>query len=512
MIRAYQARASAPLAALAVLAVGAAAWPFTIDDAFITAHYAARLASGHGLTVVEGPPTDGVTGPLWLLPGALAALVGLSPIAAQKALGLALIALASALVVRRAAQRQGGQIAAPITALLVVAGPTLGVWGAAGLESGAATLALTATMLGATARPRPNALLVGVCVGLLAWLRPEACAAGMVALAATGARGGRRAGAWAAGIAAVFGVAVVAYRLALFGHVLPLAVQAKPGELAAGVDYVLRGALVTTGGAGLVLAGLAGLRAHGAQRWTLALVGVFLGSVAVAGGDWMPGFRLLAPILPTVALLAGIGSRAALLASRRPLARALLGGALLVALGVPLLDLVVQLPEVRAAGATRERAGRPFARWLGARARRVALVDVGFLPYVGGFDAIDLGGVTEPEVARLAGGHLDKLIDPAWLAERAPDALVLHASVAPRISPTGDLLTLAGYPVERRLAELPWVRATFRVERVVEYAPGYVYVVLLRRPTTGAGGRSAAGCPPPCCARGARAAAPRRPG
>jgi len=35
--------------------------------------------------------------------------------------------------------------------------------------------------------------------------------------------------------------------------------------------------------------------------------------------------------------------------------------------------------------------------------------------------------------------------------------------------------------VERRVAAMPFVRLRYRVERVVPYTPGYVYVLLVRR-------------------------------
>ena len=484
MNRALSARIAAPLAALAVLAVGALAWPFTIDDAFITARYAQRLAGGRGLTFIGDDAhaaSDGVTSPLWLLPGVVAQGLGVGPIAAQKLLGLALIALAAALVVSRARRRQGGTRAAWIAALLVAAGPTLGVWGVAGLETGAATLALTAVVLGTMARPRVDALLVGACVGLLAWLRPEALPAGVVALIAVGVRGGRRAAVTSTLLAASLVVGVAVYRVTLFGHLLPLATQAKPAELSAGLAYVARAALVTTGVAGLALAALAARQGRRGDGFTCAIVATYLASVAVAGGDWMPGFRLVAPCLPILALLASVGASRVLLRSRTRAARLATFAAVALAVLVPLVDLGVQLPDVRAAGRTRAEIARPLALWLAHRARNVALVDVGYLAYAGGFDVVDLGGVTDPEVAQTPGGHLDKTIDPAWLAERAPDAIVLHTSTAPRVSPTGALLSLGGYPVERRVAALPWVRAQFQVARIVEYAPGYVYVVMLPR-------------------------------
>jgi arabinofuranosyltransferase len=482
MGRVFRPRVFVALAVLGMLGVGALAWPFTVDDAFVTARYAARLAAGRGLTFVDGPPSDGATGPLWLLPGVLAASVGASAVDAQKVLGLCMMVMAVALVVRRAARRAGGARAAPLVAAFCVAGPTLGVWGGAGLETGAATLALTGALLAATSRPRPRALTAGLCVGALAWLRPEACAAGCVALLAVFVRGDRRATATALGLAGALGLGVLAYRLALFGHALPLALAAKPGELAWGLRYAALGALVTTGGAGLGLAAFAGGRARAGERWLLAAVVVHLCAVALAGGDWMPGFRLLAPILPIAALLAGMRAARGFTFARTLAGKGALALAVVVALAVPALDLAAQLPAVRAAGEARERVGRPLARYLAAHARRVALVDVGFLAWVGGFDVVDLGGITDEGIARLPGPHLGKRIDEAWLLARAPDALVLHATVPPEIDADGALRTLAGYPVERRVAAMPGIRARFRVARVVDYAPGYVYVVLLPRP------------------------------
>src|SRR6185312_15794958 len=70
-------RFAPPLAALATAAVGIASWPYTVDD---------------------GPPTDGITGPLWIVPGVLARWVGADPIAAAKIVGIACAAIAVALL------------------------------------------------------------------------------------------------------------------------------------------------------------------------------------------------------------------------------------------------------------------------------------------------------------------------------------------------------------------------------------------------------------------------------
>ena len=115
-----------------------------------------------------------------------------------------------------------------------------------------------------------------------------------------------------------------------------------------------------------------------------------------------------------------------------------------------------------------------------ARSRRVALVDIGFFGYESGCEVVDLAGITDPEVAAMPGGHLDKHVSSAWLEKRAPDTVLLHSSSQPLAANEGQLLSLRGYPVELRVARSPWVRRNFRVVASYAYAPGYTYVLLRR--------------------------------
>jgi hypothetical protein len=62
-----------------------------------------------------------------------------------------------------------------------------------------------------------------------------------------------------------------------------------------------------------------------------------------------------------------------------------------------------------------------------AGARRVATLDVGWVGAAGDHTVIDLAGVTDPEVARLPGGHTSKRLPPGFLESRRVDALVLLA-------------------------------------------------------------------------------------
>jgi hypothetical protein len=313
-------------------------------------------------------------------------------------------------------------------------------------------------------------------VAALAWLRPELAPAGLVLLVLA-SRGGRRAAvaAWAPALAGV--VSVVAFRLALFGSPLPLSAQAKPPDLLHGAEYVARALVVVFGVAGVIPVALAAGEEPRGRRGLAILLGIHLGAVLLAGGDWMPGFRLLVPVLPLYALVAA-GPIARRLEGRTTRWR---GVAMIAApLLVPVLAGAFTISDVRASGNARDTAGAELADWLGRRGGPVALVDVGYLAYRSGLEVVDLGGITDPTIGTLPGGHAAKAVDPGLLQARDPRLIVLHSTRPPRVE-DGRLRALWGHPVEQRVARMAWVRSRFVVDRVVRYAPGYHYVVLRRR-------------------------------
>jgi hypothetical protein len=457
-----------------VLWVGWRAWPYTVDDAFIVARYARNIAAGLGYAMNPHQPSDGVTGPLWLLPEVLACRWMADPIAIAKAIGLACALLGTWLVLRRLAMRAGGHVAACVAGLLLALSPSVGTWAVAGLETAAAGLLVVAAALAATRRPRVAAWGLGSCVALLAWLRPELALFSVVLLGYALARDRRR-GWIALGLAILGAVSVAGFRYVCFGAFLPLSWAAKAGTFEYGLRYASSSVLLSTSAVGAWLA-LLGARSGRRDDRVLgfALLAHLLATV-LTGGDWMPGYRLLVPVLPIYAWLAAVG--VARLSLRRRRLAALL---LLLACVVPAADLATRLPELRASGGSRDQA-RALADWLRDHARRVALVDVGFLGYASGVEVVDLGGLTDPRIARMPGGHVAKHIDQAYLVERAPDTIVLHSVSTPRVDANGQLRRLDGYDVERRVAALPLVRANYRVDHVFRYAPHYHYVVLTRR-------------------------------
>jgi len=461
------------LAALA-LGLGAGLFVYTVDDAFIVGRYAQRLADGRGYGFVDGPPTDGVTAPIWLVPGVLGAALGADPVQAAKLTGLACAAL-SVLVLHGAARRRAiGALGAGVACGFLVLAPSFLAWSVAGLEASAAALACTVLAAAALNAPRP--LRAGLAAALLVLLRPE-CAPVALALAGHLAR---RIGRPAAPALALPGAALAALagaRWLAFGTLTPLSAAAKPPDLAHGIEYAIR---VLGYGTALVALPAAVAAARGSRRMRVLLgaVGVHLAAIVLAGGDWMPGVRLFVPVLPLLAWMVGVGVSDLV---RRTRSRAALVAACCVVLGAPGLLFVLDARQAIDAGRTREREGRALARELTAAAHRVALIDVGFLAYVGGFEPVDLAGVTDPRIGRLPGGHCDKPVTGAMLIERGVDGLLLHASSEPRADAEGRLVALAGHPVERRLAMDETVRRAFRVTEIRRYAEGYWYVLLRPR-------------------------------
>lgn len=487
-------RAAALMTIAAILVVGLCAWPYTVDDAFIVARYASRLARGQGYTFNAGPPSDGVTGPLWLLPGFLATRAGLDPVWTAKAVGLACVAIACGVLVYRLSKRTRGTTYACSAAALFACQPDLGGWGVAGLETGAATLVVTSAWLLVTARPRlEQRALAGVLLAVVPWLRPELLAVVSVLWLVAGWRLGWRRALPVFCLSAVGGAALVAFRWKFFGGVLPLAYHAKQGALRNGVEYGARGTLLVLGVLGVFLM----VRAWRVGRWDDRVGSIVFAvhaiAIVLAGGDWMPGFRLFVPVLPIALGVVAVGlvrpeprqepprrPRASESGGRRGVGYGRLACAV-GALTLMALDLATRIPEWRAAGMSREGVGRELAAVLRQSARRVALVDIGFLGYESGLETVDLGGITDSQIARLPGGHLSKLVSDSLLSQRDPDALILHSAQPPLVAADGRLLAIAGYPVEQRVASGAWVRSRFRVALERAYAPHYHYVLLLTR-------------------------------
>jgi hypothetical protein len=400
-------------AAAAVVAAGlpvVGLWGFTVDDALIPARIAAQLAAGHGYRFNPGGAVvDAVTPLGWA--HALVPFAGGGPLpalAAAKWLGAASWLCAAGVLGAQIA-RAGQRTARFLPLLVLVACAPLAAWAVAGLETGVVTALATL----AVTRARWAALAAGAAAALRPELLPWAVSVSFGLAAAE--RRGPRAIALALASAALPAVGIAIVRLGVFGQAWPLAVLAKPSDLDHGIFYA-SWALLHTGPPLLVLAPWALPRA-GTRAIAIAVAAaVHLIAVALAGGDWMPFYRLVVPVLPSLLLLgAEVAEHAALWATA---VRTTL------AVAACLLVLVPRAADARQVGARRLAlitAARPAL----AGARSVVALDVGWVGAATEAPIVDLAGLTDPRIATLSGGHTTKRIPEGLLEARGADALVL---------------------------------------------------------------------------------------
>lgn len=395
----------------ALLAGGLAAlgmvvfWGFTVDDALVTARVARHIALGLGHRFNRGGlVVDAVTPLGWEYLLSLGAHFGIGAAfeSARVAGGLAWLFSASwlGLVLYRRK--------APLwpLGLLALSAP-IGAWACAGMETGV-ILALTTLTVVTTA---PYSIAAASVVSAV---RPELlpfCSVIALGIASRG-RGWpdllRRVGpVWL-----LFGL-VTAVRWLAFGSPAPLALFAKPSDLHHGVLYAWAGLLQT--GVFFLWLGPGWRRLGQESRWLATAVLAHFVGVVLVGGDWMPMYRLLVPVLPAMVVVAADLAAAAHTRWRLLSALAAVLANLHLAIGWGLVGRHV----VAQRGALIEAARPPLEG-----SRVVAALDIGWVGAATSADLLDLAGITDPAVAYLPGGHTSKRIDRALIRSSRVDGLV----------------------------------------------------------------------------------------
>ncbi len=416
-------------------------WGFTVDDALIAVRYARHLAQGYGWRFnALGPSTDGVTPLPWP--------VLLAPFARTGALAVLLrarlLGLAAWVAAGTALGRAVGRVPAPWWArAAALATMALSVPVAAHAVSGMETALATALATGAALvgnRPRTTAVLAGLAASLRPEMAPWACALAVGLMAAAGGGVARWIEATAIAVAPFVLCALI--RMLVWGSPTPLAVLAKPSDIAHGFDYAGAACVVTVVPV-LVLAPLALVRQPRALAIVIAAI-VHVAAIVIVGGDWMPYARLMVPVVPSLVYAAVLVSVDAHLAATalRSLAALTLGVVLIALFGT----------AGRNVGADRTRLVEAARPWLAdARASRVAALDIGWVSAATEADIIDLAGLTDPEVAALPGGHTSKRVDARFLLARDPDVLLFYARGLPPGGLDDWTETVTPHAVEARL-------------------------------------------------------------
>jgi hypothetical protein len=452
----------------AALGVGSA-WGFSADDALISTRVAQHLWQGQGYRFnPDGPIVDCVTPLGWAF-----LLAPLSARGAWQGLtwasigGGALWILAAAVLGKRSGER-GNPVACAVLFLTLASCLPLAAWAVSGMETGL----VMALGVGALCPGWRGAAFAGAAAALRPELVPWAVTLAFGSALARGESLPRRAGALA--LAAAPALAVVWLRNVSFGSPTPLAVFAKPSDFEHGLRYAL-GSLLLSGPPYLLLARGAWQGIPPVNWAILAALGVHWLVLLGVGGDWMPFWRLAMPVFPGVlALGVALAERSSARAS---------AARLVLVLGCAALLHGARGRETRAVRAERAQLIARASPLL-AGAERVASVDIGWVAVAADRHVIDLAGVTDPEVAYLAGGHTSKRLPVDFLERRNVDALVLL--LAPDAPAPGEPARFARQ-VDARVMELRGAEQFLAVGRV-PLNSSQDYLVLRRPPLSGSQG------------------------
>ncbi len=443
--------------AIAALSAALVVWGFTVDDALISIRYARHLASGEGYRFnAAGPSTDGVTPLPWPFVVAIFARssTALAVLTRLKVLGVTLHAIAIAIVSLRVSREaesvpNRGWLTA---ALAIAACLPFAAYGASGMETPLATLLCASCVV------YDKDLHGPLFAGLAASIRPELMpwAFSIAVGFAIARRASVRAVVASAARAAAPFVACALARRAIFGHFAPLAVLAKPSDVSHGFAYAVAGVLACGVPIFLIVR-----RAPPTARVIAIAFAVHVLAVIAAGGDSMPYARLFVPLVPTV-ILAHLYSAST---SRGPVfwLRST------IAIGLASWAFFSAGPRGRAV--TNERAALVTrAEPVFAHAHAIAAVDIGWVSAAYEGTIVDLAGLTDPEIAALAGGHTSKHVDASMLLDRGVDTVVFY---------TED--NLYTHAVAVRLASDPLFSSRFAESANLFLTERSGYVVFTRR-------------------------------
>jgi len=460
----------------------------TVDDAFIGFRYAENLARGEGLVYNPGERVEGYTNFLWVVLLSPFAAFALDLETVSKCLGLLASAGTLAAVTRLSPGGDRWRGIPWVAPLLLASSPPFVIWTTGGMETPLFLCLLAwAAVLCAEGMERGGiALLAGALLGAAALTRPEGAGVAVV-LAGLAFVLGPRTPAFRRSLFRVGAVFLTvflpyfAWRVRYYGHLLPNTFYAKvgfgPAQIARGLQYTH--AFFAYSGYGLLLP-LVGLRWCGARRRLARLLGgltlALAGAAIAVGGDALPMFRFLAPMLPSFVLLLALGTEG-ILARLGParFARPAIAAALVVLgawaarigfTGAPYEDLARDSREV---GAWKE-----IGAWLRRQAppsSTVAVIPAGAIPYVSKLRAIDMLGLNDETIAHreLPGlghglpGH--EKFDVDYVLGRRPDIVLLGVyGLDEEARPPEDLIHYV-YEAEWRMLDAPRFRQEYRLRR-----------------------------------------------
>jgi arabinofuranosyltransferase len=453
----------------------------TLDDAFIFFRYAENIARGKGWVFTEGERVEAYTSFLWTALLAFGGVLG----AVKTKMGLIVVSKLGGIVfelgtvwcVADTARLVSPRTRNPCRGVFAVAVLALSApfafWSVSGLETPLAallgTLAVHFQLRDRLVEPQravwPRSALL-FALGVLT--RPEiffmflvsACFQLSLELKARALRANLRSNWLWLGAFAAPCVAHLLWRHWYYGQWLPNTYYAKvagdPLTWARGTTYVAS-ALADLGLGGCLVAALIPFvfarRVPVQVVYLLALTSVQLLVIALEGGDWMPAFRFVVPILPVVALLADAGLNEAFDRWATRPGRGLTALAACVALGLLSYWGLRSIPASPAPSGFRRWQLVPVeqaqvAQWMNEHLPHrglLAIAEAGIIPYFTELPVLDLFGLADRHIAHLPGIRHQKF-DVEYVLKRAPEYVLFygkdkHGNPAPVFTYSKELLS-----------------------------------------------------------------------
>jgi arabinofuranosyltransferase len=462
------------IAAVAAAAFGVSvvrAWPFTVDDTYITLRYSRNVAEGLGPTFnADGPRAEGYTTFLWMVALVLPHALGLDAVVAAKVLSV--LASAATMVVAARWARSEALAAAPAdsngaeraawagatAATCLAAVPATAVHAVSGMETALFTLLLTSAFATAAdlvrggrhvAASATRLCLLGLLLGLT---RPEGNLAALLilgtsaALIPRGARPGlvlRAALGWAVPVAGY-----ELWRRAYYGLWFPLPFYVKlatPGLFPGLPDVLawLRAPVLHF--AVLILPAL--VRPARSLAPALVAMGALVAFFILPQHQMGYDHRYLAPLDPSLGVLAGVGLARMLgrvtatgaaggagvsMRVSRSLGNVIAAAALVFAAGLEAVDARAVIGGEADYGLGLEHAHAHLGRELlalDAANARLVISDAGAVPYLSRWWTLDLVGLNDAVIATTGKR------DPAWVLGQRPDVVVFASPRTDRVEP-----------------------------------------------------------------------------
>lgn len=488
----------------AILAAGLSYYVYRLfyhDDAYISLRYAYNFLHGHGLVWNPGERVEGYSNFLQIVLTCLLGKLGLDLVSASKAIGIgsfiALCAYVSWHVRRRYASVDNCSTLWLLPAVVVFTSLPLIIWSIGGLETVLFSLAITMGIW-TFARslddyPR-GAALAGLFFALSSLTRPDGFLFLAVALLCGTAWGGSHGdGRWRRVLWLIVPflaliIPHLIFRYFYYGGLLPNTWYVKGtmnwDKVARGVNYVYQFSISLPLLIPLALAGAIVTAFKRAFDRVLGYLGVtivvYLLYVAVIGGDHMPAFRFMAPLVPTLALFVFLTIRKipALHVDRRSL-WATLGIAVLSCAQLALPHEIVNRARITDGAAFIGRIVGEYIEQNWPKGSLIALNTAGSTPYYApDLRFIDMLGLNDTTIARRKDvsmvafyqwvpGH--EKGDGKYVLSRNPDAIIAGGS-------NGDVVKNLWFLTEYELVRLPEFTGRYQIQGIMlptTSYPGY---------------------------------------